>query len=218
MAQLLILQRISDGPRPSLIEMSRLRKPLLHLLLDIPSQANVHLVASSHGDGIIVGGYRKVSPMIKSYKSFLHMIAGVNVTRAILKSQRRFNAFDEGALTIPEIMNKIVHDNPSHVQFCAHVVPDDVRQKPFLVRTVSNPAYQWVGVYTDTDQCLIVKHKQISPTALNWKALAFATTITFELTSDFDIRGPPAPKGRFKNLPRLGGFTHGFDGFVQRSL
>ena len=217
MAELFILKRISDGPRPSVTRRSRSQKPLLHLWMDVPSQANLQLVVSSHGDGILIGGYGKVSPMIKSYKSFLHMIAGVNVTRAIFKSEHRFYAFDEGALTIPEIINKSVCDNPPYYQFAARVVPDG-SWKPFFVRTVNNPAFQWVGIHTDTDQCLIIKHKQISPTALNWKAMAFSTTVTFELTSDFDIRRPPAAKGRFKNIPLLCGFTHGFDGFVQRSL
>lgn len=225
---------MSDGPRPPVTEMSRSRKPILHLLLDIPSQPNVHLVASSHGAGLIVGGYRKVAPMIKTYKCFLHMVAGVNVTRAIFKSEHTFGACDQEALTVPEIITEFVHDDPPYVQFSAcidpgvtHALEDyepnthslvGVPKKSFIVRTVNNPACKWVGIYTSTDQCLIVKHTHISPTALNWRAIAFPATITFELTSDFDIRGPPAAQGTFRNVAHLGALTHGFDGFVQKFL
>lgn len=113
------------------------------------------------------------------------MVAGVNWTRAILVT----HALEDYEPNMHSLVG--------------------VPKKSFIVRTVNNPACKWVGIYTSTDQCLIVKHTHISPTALNWRAIAFPATITFELTSDFDIRGPPAAKGTFRNVPHLGALTHG---------
>ena len=55
--------------------------------------------------------------------------------------------------------------------------PDPARS--FVVRTVINPAYKWVGIiiHACTDQCLIVKHEQVSPAALKWKAITVRATI-----------------------------------------
>lgn len=86
------------------------------------------------------------------------------------------------------------------------------------MHTVNNSAYKWVSIQTCTEQCPVVKHMQISPIALNWKAMAFPAKVTFEFSSDFDIRGPPVAKDRFKGIAHLGGFTRNFDGFMQRSL
>lgn len=218
-AQLFILQKVLDKRRPSVLTMSRSPKPVMHISLDIPSHPNLLLFASSHGDGIIVGGYRRVSPMIRSYKSFLHMIAGVSVTRAVFVSQQK----SRGALRVAKIISEMTHDNPPYMQISAHVVPDVTHVLPktsFLVHTVNNPACKWVANYTSTGQCLIVKHMQnlISPTALNWKAIPFPANVSLEFTSDFDMRGAPTAKGRFQNIAQLHDFTRGFNGFEQRSV